>query len=136
AVARRVGVVLEEKDVAGQPVLAQALLRLVPEVLDDPLARLVVADQLGDVIALGGRVLRVEPGVEIEPRPVFEKHVRVAGAGEDLLEEVAGGVVGRQAALTVQRAGETVLVLEAEDPTLHGPILPKPNTAYFAVPKS
>jgi hypothetical protein len=108
----------------------------VQEVLDDALARLVVDDQLGDVIALGRRILRVEPGVEIEPRPVFEEDVRVASAGDDLLEEVARNVVGRQAALAVQGAGETVLVLEAEDPALHGAILPKTNTAYFAVPKS
>ena len=39
--------------------------------------------------------------------------------GDDLLEEVARDVVGRQAALAVQRAGEAVLVLEAEDPALH-----------------
>ena len=83
-VARRVGVVLEEENVSGQPVLAQALLRLVPEVLDDPLARLVVADELGDVIALGRRVLGVEPGVEVEARAVLEEDVRVAGPGDDL----------------------------------------------------
>src|SRR5262249_5331041 len=114
----------------------QPLLGLVQEVLDDALARLVVDDQLGDVIALGGRVLRVEPGVEVEPGPVLEKDVRIASAGDDLLEEVACDVVGGQATLTVQRTGETVLVLEAEDPALHGAILPKRNTAYFAVPRS
>jgi len=88
AVARRVGVVLEEEDVSGKPVLAQALLSLVPEVLDDPLARLVVDDELGDVIALGRRVLGVESGVEVEARAVLEEDVGVAGPGDDLLEEV------------------------------------------------
>ena len=88
AVARRVGVVLEEEDVFGKPVLAQALLSLVPEVLDDPLARLVVDDELGDVIALGRRVLGVESGVEVEARAVLEEDVGVAGPGDDLLEEI------------------------------------------------
>ena len=79
-VAGRVGVVLEEEDVAGDPVLAQALLRLVQEVLDDPLAGLVVDDQLGDVVALGRRVLGVEAGVQVEARAVLEEDVGVAGA--------------------------------------------------------
>ncbi len=37
----------------------------------------------------------------------------------DLLEEVPRHVVGRQAKLAAQDAGETVLVLEAEDPAFH-----------------
>ena len=78
----RVGVVLEEQDVAGDPVFAQPLLGLVQEVLDDALAGLVVDDQLGDVVALRGRVLRVEPGVQIEAGAIFEEDVRVAGARE------------------------------------------------------
>ena len=59
-----------------------------PEVVDDPLPCLVVDDEFSDVIALGRRVLGVEPGVEVEAR-------------------------------AVQGAGETVLVLKAEDPALH-----------------
>ena len=118
-VARRVGVVLEEQDVAGDPVLAEPLLGLVQEVLHDALARLVVDDQVGDVVALGRGVLGMEAGVEVEPRAVLQEDVGVAGARDDLLEEVPRDVVGRQAALAVQGAGEAVLVLEAEDPALH-----------------
>src|SRR5207249_7205545 len=40
--------------------------------------------------------------------------VGVAGARNDLLEEVPGDVVRRQAPLAVQRAGEAVLVLQPE----------------------
>src|SRR5262249_35074423 len=119
-VARGVRVVLEEEDRARDAVLAQALLRLMEEVLDDSLARLVVDDELGDVVAFRGRVLGMEPGVEVEPGAVLEEHVGVARAGDDLLEEIARDVVGAEAALTVERAGEAVLVLEAEDPALHG----------------
>ena len=38
-----------------------------------------MADELGDVIALGRRVLGVEPGVEVEARAVLEEDVRVSG---------------------------------------------------------
>src|SRR6266542_4237565 len=89
------------------------------KVFDDPLAGLVVDDEIGDVVALGRRVLRVEACVEIEPRPVLEEDVGVARPGNDLLEEIAGDVVRGEAPLAVERAGQAVLVLEAEDAPLH-----------------
>jgi hypothetical protein len=54
-----------------------------------------VDDELGDVVALRRGVLGMEPRVEVEPRAVLEEDVGVAGAGNDLLEQVAGDVVGR-----------------------------------------
>jgi len=63
----------------------------------------------------------------------------------DLLEEVPRHVVGRQAKLAAQDAGETVLVLEAEDPAFHlgfsrdfryEPVrLSKPHARQTAVPR-
>ncbi len=104
---------------ARDAVLAQPLLGLVQQVLHDALARLVVDHEVHDVVALRGRVLRMEAGVEIEARPVLEEHIGVASPGDDFLEEVSRDVVGGQPALAVQGAGEAVLVLEAEDPALH-----------------
>src|SRR5262249_14655542 len=115
----RIRIVLEQQDIPPHAVFPQARLGLASEVVDDPLTRFVVDDELGDVIALGRRVLGVEPGVEVETRAVLEEDVRVAGAGDDLLEEVPRGGVGRHVTLAVRGAGETVLVLEAEDPALH-----------------
>ena len=76
------------------PVFPQPLLRLVQEVLDDALAGLVMDDELGDVVALGRRVLGVEAGVEVEAGAVLEEDIGVAGARDDLLEQVPGDVVG------------------------------------------
>jgi len=118
-IAGRVRVVLEQQDIPLNAVFLQALLGLVPEVVDDPLPCLVVDDEFSDVIALGRRVLGVEPGVEVEARAVLEEDVRVVGTRDDFLEEVPRDVVGRHATLAVQGAGETVLVLKAEDPALH-----------------
>src|SRR5262249_30212111 len=103
--------------------------RLVEQVLHDALARLVVDHQLLDVVALGGGVLRVEAGVEVEPRPVLEEHVGVAGAGDDLLEEIPRDVVRGEPALAVQRAGQSVLVFQPEDPPLHGVVTSGPSVA-------
>jgi hypothetical protein len=91
----------------------------VQEVLDDALARLVVDDELGNVIALRRRVLRVEARVQVETRAVLEEHVGVARTGDDFLEQVPRDVVGREATLTVEGAGQAVFVLQAEDPALH-----------------
>src|SRR5262252_2230875 len=118
-VPRGVRVVLEEKDVPRDAVLAQPLLRLVEEILHDALARLVVDDEVGDVVALGRGVLGMEAGVEVEARSVLQEDVGVARAGDDLLEEIASDVVGRQTSLAVEGAGQTVLVFEAEDAALH-----------------
>src|SRR5215472_7014346 len=115
----RIRIVLEQQDISPHAVFPQARLGLAPDVVDDPLTRLVVDDELGDVIALGRRVLGVEPGVEVKARAVLEEDVRVAAAGDDLLEKVPRGVVGRQVKLPVQGVADTVLVLEAEDPALH-----------------
>ena len=118
-VSRGVGVVLEEENVAGDAVLTQPLLRLMQQILDDPFPRLVVDDEIGNVVALRSGVLGVEARVEVEPRPVFEEDVGVARSRDDLLEEVAGDVVGREPALAVEGTGQAVLVLEAEDAPLH-----------------
>src|SRR4029450_2384761 len=64
-------------------------------------------------------LLGVEAGVEIEAGAVLQEHVGVAGAGDDLLEEVAGDVVGREAALTVERAGQGVFVLHPAGAAAH-----------------
>ena len=118
-VAGGVRIVLEQQDVAGDAVFPKPLLRLVQQVLDDALARLVVDDEVGDVVALGRGVLGMEARVEIEAGAVLEEDIGVAGARDDLLEQVPRDIVGRQPPLAVQRAGEAVLVLEPEDAPLH-----------------
>ena len=51
-VAGGVGVVLEEVDVAGDPLVAQPALGVDQQALEHPLPRLVVGDQVDDVVAL------------------------------------------------------------------------------------
>src|SRR5437660_1696875 len=69
-VARGVGVVLEQVDVAGDALLAQPPVGVDEQPLQDPLPRLVVGDEVQHVVALGRGVLRVAAHVEIEPRSV------------------------------------------------------------------
>ena len=92
-VAGRVGVVLEQVDVAGDALVVQPPLGVDEQALEDPLPRLVVGDEVDDVVALGGGVLRVAADVEVEPGAVAEEDVAAAAPGHDLAEQVAGDLV-------------------------------------------
>ena len=118
-VAGGVGVVLEQVDLAGDALVVQPLLGVEEQPLEDPLPRLVVGDQLDDVVALGRGVLGVAADVEVEPGAVAEEDVAAAAPADDLAEQVAGHLVGAQAALSAERARHAVLVLDAEDPPVH-----------------
>ena len=122
-VAGRVGVVLEQVDLAGDALVVQPLLGVEEQPLEDPLPRLVVGDQLDDVVALRGGVLGVAADVEVEPGAVAQEDVAAAAPADDLAEQVAGHLVGAQPALALERARDAVLVLDAEDPPVHTPTL-------------
>jgi hypothetical protein len=92
-VAGRVGVVLEQEDLAGDALLVEAGLGGGEQALQDPFAGLVVGDQLGDRVALGGRVLGVGADVQVQPGPVLQEHVGGTPPGDDPPEQVAGHLV-------------------------------------------
>src|SRR6266511_4082736 len=119
-VAGRVGVVLEQVDVAGDALLVQPALGVHQQALEDALARLVVHHQIDQVVALGRGVLRVGADVEVQPGAVAQEHVRAAAPGHHPSEQVAGHLVRREPALAVERTGDAVLVLDAEDAPVHG----------------
>jgi len=122
-VARRVGVVLEQVDVAGDAFLAEPAVGVDQQALQDPLARLVVRDEIQDVVAFGRRVLRVAADVEVEPCPVPQEHVAAAAPRHHPPEQVTRHLIGRQPPLTAEGASDAVLVLEPEDSPIHTPRL-------------
>jgi len=118
-VARGVGVVLEQVDDPSDPLFPEPLLGGADEPFQDPLSRLVVRDEVAEGVALRRGVLGMAADVEIEAGPVLEEDVRRATPAHDPAEEVARHLVRTEAPLPSQRAGHAVLVLEAEDPSLH-----------------
>jgi hypothetical protein len=74
-VAGRVGVVLEQEDVPADALVGQPTLGVDEQVLQNPLAGLVVGHQLGQRVALRGGVFRVRADVQVEPRTVSKKNV-------------------------------------------------------------
>jgi hypothetical protein len=122
-VARGVRVVLEQVDVACDALLAQPPVGVDQQPLQDPLARLVVRDQVEDVVALGRGIFGMAAHIEVEARPVPEEHVAAAAPGHHAPEQVARHLVGRQPPLPSEGAGNAVLVLKPEYSPIHTPRL-------------
>src|SRR5690606_23654068 len=75
-------------------------------------------------VALGRGVLGVRADIQVQAGAVGEEHVAAAPPRHDPAEEVARDLVGAQAPLAPQGAGDAVLVLEPEDATIHARTLP------------
>src|SRR5690606_33662884 len=99
------------------------LLGIEQQALEDALPRLVVGDEIDDVVTLGRGVLGVAAHVEVEAGAVAGEHVGGTPPAHDLAEQVAGDLVRAQAPLAPERARDAVLVLDAEDPPVHAPTL-------------
>ena len=118
-VSGRVGVVLEQVDVAADALVGQPLLGVDEQVLEDPLTRAVVGDQLDEVVALGGGVLGVAAHVQVQPRAVAQEYVRAAAPRHHAAEQIPRNLVRAQPAMAVERAGDTEFGFDAHDPSLH-----------------
>ncbi len=119
AVADEVGVVLEDRELPGDSLLADLLLRVHLEVFEDPLARLVVDDQLARRCALGRRVLGMAARVLVEAGAVLEEDVEEVLGGDQLLEQEADRLLDGERLPPVRREDDPVLGLDAVDPLLH-----------------
>ncbi len=122
AVARGVGVVLEQVDVAVDALFVQPLFGATEQLFENSFARLVVHHQVVDGVALGGGVLGVRADVEVQPSAVGQEDVAAAAPRHHAAEQVASNLVGAQTTLTALGAGDAVLVLDTEDPSLHAPV--------------
>src|SRR4029434_3105876 len=87
--ADEVGVVLEDRQLPADALLADLLLGVVLQVFQDALAGLVVDDELARRGALGRRVLGVAARVLVEARAVLEEDVEEVLGGDQLLEQEA-----------------------------------------------
>ena len=119
AVAHEIGVVLEDRELPRDALLADLLLGVVLQILEDPLPCLVVDDELAGRGALGGRVFGMAARVLVEARAVFEEDVEKVLGRDQLLEQEADGLLDRQRLATFRREDDAVFALKTEDPLLH-----------------
>ncbi len=126
-VACRVGVVLEQEDLAGDALLVEAGLGRGQQALEDALTGLVVGDQLQHRVALRGGVLGVGADVQVQAGAVLEEDVGRPAPRHHPPEQIASDLVGGQPALSPERTGDPVLVFEAKDAPVHGLIVLAPG---------
>ncbi len=82
-VARRVGVVLEQVDVAADAFIGQPLLGVDQQVFEHPLTRAVMGDQLHQAVALSGGVFGMATDVEVQARAVAQENIGAAPPRDD-----------------------------------------------------
>jgi hypothetical protein len=119
AVTHEVGVVLEDRQLPGNALFADLLLREDLQILENPLSRLVVDDQLARRRALGRRVFGVATGVLVETGAVLEEDVEEVLRGDQLLEEKADRLLHGQRLPPLGGEDDAVFGLDAVDPFLH-----------------
>ena len=119
AVPNEVGVVLENRELPGNALFANFLIRVVLQVFEDALASAVVDAKLSRRNTLGRRILGVAAGVLIETRTVFEEHVQEMLGRDQLLEEEPNRLLDRERLATLGREDDSVLRLKTVDPFLH-----------------
>ena len=90
----RVGVVLEQVDVAGDALLVQAHLGRASRASRIRSPALSCAIRSSDLVALGRGVLGVGADVEVQAGAVLQEHVRRTAPVDDAPEQVAGDLVG------------------------------------------
>src|SRR6202048_787380 len=118
-VAGRVGVVLKQEDDAPYAFPSHAGPGRYHQVFEDALPRLVVHHQVLDGVAFRGGVFGMAAHIQVQPGTVLEEDVGRAAPAHHPPEKVAGDLVGTEPALAAESAGHPVLVLEAEDATVH-----------------
>ena len=118
-VADEIGVVLEDRQVAGKALLVHLVLGVPQQVFEDAVAGLVVDDHVLRAGALGRGVLGMAAGIEVEAGAVFQEDVQEALGGDELLEQVTNDLFGGQGAAPVGREGNAVFVFEAVNAFLH-----------------
>ena len=79
----------------------------------------VVRDEIQDVVALGGRILRVAAHVEAKPGPVPQDHAAAPALRHHAPEQVPSHLVRRQPTAATEDVRGAVLGLKAEDPPVH-----------------
>src|SRR6266536_1189648 len=132
-VAGRVGVVLEQEDLAGDALFALAGLGRGTPALAHASDATVVADEPPPRVTLARGVLGVGADVQVQPGAVLEEHVGRPSPRHHPAEQVAGDLVRGQPALPTERAGNPVLVLEAKDAPVHWLILLAPDRRVIGI---
>jgi hypothetical protein len=115
-IAERVRIVLENVDFSRQTFFTQSFLSCRQTSFEQSLTGFIVDDEIKNVVALGGRVLRMAACVLIKPSPVYQKRVGGPTVRNKTFKNIPQHLFHRKIHPSVWREDETVLILQTEDP--------------------
>ncbi len=119
-IAERVRIVLENVDFPGQTFFPQPFFSSRQTGFKKPLTGFIVDDEIENVIALGGGILRMAAGVLVKPSAVYQKSVGGPAVRNETFKNIPQHLLHRQIDSSVRRKNETVLILQTEDPSSQG----------------
>ncbi len=119
-IAERIRIVLENVDFPGQTFFPQSFFSSRQTGLKQPLTGFIVDDEIENVVALGGGILRMAAGVLVKPSAVYQKGVGGPAVWNETFKNIPQHLLHRQIDSSVRRKNETVLILQTEDPSSQG----------------
>ena len=119
-IAERVRIVLENVDFPGQTFFPQPFFSRRQTGFKKPLTGFIMDDEIKNVVALGGGILRMAAGVLIKPSAVHQKGVGGPAVRNETFKNIPQHLLHRQIYPPVRRKDETVLILQTEDPSSQG----------------
>ena len=119
-IAERVRIVLENVYFPGQTFFPQSLFSRRQASFKQSLTGFIMDDEIKNVVALGGGILRMAAGVLIKPSPVDQEGVRGPAVWNETFKNIPQHLLHRQIDSSVRRKNETVLILQTEDPSSQG----------------
>ena len=119
-IAERVCIVLENVDFSGQTFFPQSLFSRRQAGFKQSLTGFIVNDEVENIIALGGGILRMAASVLIEPSAVHQERVGRPAVWNETFKNIPQHLLHRQIDTSVRRKNEAVLILQTKDPSSQG----------------
>ena len=119
-ITERICIVLENVDFSGQTFFPQSLFSRRQAGFKQSLTGFIVNDEVENIIALGGGILRMAASVLIEPSAVHQERVGRPAVWNETFKNIPQHLLHRQIDTSVRRKNEAVLILQTKDPSSQG----------------
>ena len=119
-IAERVRIVLKNVDFPGQTFFPQSFFSCRQAGFKQSLTGFIVDDEIENVVALGGGILRMAAGVLIKPSTIDEEGIGGPAVWNETFKNIPQHLLHRQIDASVRRKNETVLILQTEDSPSQG----------------
>src|SRR5262249_52948528 len=116
-ITERVRVVLENVDLPGQTFFPQSFFRSRQAGFEQSLTGLIMNDEIENVVTFRGGILRMTACILIKPCAVHQESIGGPAVWNETFKNIPQHLLHRQIDASVRRKNETVLILQAKDPS-------------------